>query len=253
MNPASRHRLLEDLRERVRCIDGSRLREQAVLPFGLAAVDDHLPGGGLSLGALHEVVGGQDDLSFGAAAALFVAGILARRTGPVLWVMKRRDLFAPGLAAAGVHPDRILYAEAGDTRTLLMAMEEGLRHSGLCAVVGEVDRLALAASRRLQLAAEASGVMAFALRRWAFAAAAWKADDTAAVTRWRVGAVPSALLPVPGMGRGRWSLELLRCRNAQAHSWIVEAADAQGHLALPAALSDRPAAAQRGRGGRRAA
>jgi protein ImuA len=45
-------------------------------------------------------------------------------------------------------------------------MEEGLRHSALAAVVGEVIRLPLTASRRLQLAAEQSGVTALVICRW---------------------------------------------------------------------------------------
>ena len=35
-----------------------------------------------------------------AAATLFIAGILARNKGPVLWCVRCRDLFAPALAAA---------------------------------------------------------------------------------------------------------------------------------------------------------
>jgi protein ImuA len=248
MKPLARERLIGDLRAHVRALDGSALREHTVLPFGVAAIDAHLPGGGLVRGALHEVMGGQNNPSHEAAATLFTAAIAARLDGPVLWVMKRRDLFAPGLAQVGLHPDRVLYAEAGDMTTLLLVMEEGLKHAGLAAVVGEIDRLPLTAARRLQLAAEKSGVTAFALRRWRGGAE----DAGAAVTRWQVEALPSSPLATPGIGRARWRLDLLRCRNADRGSWIVEAADAQGHLARPAELLDRPAAA-RGRRSVRAA
>jgi protein ImuA len=247
MKPSARHRLIDDLRQRIRALDGSVLRERAVLPFAIAAIDRHLPGGGLPLGSLHEVVGGHQDLSHGAAAALFIGGVLARLEKPVLWVMKRRDLFAPGLAGVGLHPDCVIYAEAGDTATLFMAMEEGLGQTGLAAVVGEADRLPFAASRRLQLAAEKSGVMAVALRRWRMAEGE---GETAALTRWRVSALPSASLPVAGLGRPRWHLELLRCRNGEAASWIVEGTDAQGHIALPSEPGRRQAATK---GARRAA
>src|ERR687885_87268 len=57
-------------------------------------------------------------------------------------------------------------------------------------------------------------------------------EPTAAVTRWRVTALPSAPLASPGVGRPRWRLELLRCRGADPASWIVEACDARGRLAL---------------------
>jgi protein ImuA len=41
-----------------------------------------------------------------------------------------------------------------------------LRHGALGAVVAEVARLSMTASRRLQLAAEGSGVIGIAIRRW---------------------------------------------------------------------------------------
>jgi protein ImuA len=97
---------------------------------------------------------------------LFVAGILARNKGPVLWCLSRRDLFAPALAGAGLHPDRVIYAETRREAEILAAVEEGLRERGLAGVVGEVARLRLTASRRLQLAAEESGVPALIVRRW---------------------------------------------------------------------------------------
>lgn len=218
-----------------------------MLPFGVAAIDRHLPAGGLSCGSLHEVAGTCPEIEHGAAAALFIAGRLARMRGPVLWVLDRPDLFAPGLAGAGLSPDRVLYAEAGRPDSVLSAMEEGLQCRGLAAVVGEIEGpLRLTASRRLQIAAEGSGVTGFALRRS-------RRQDTslnepnAAVTRWRVAALPSppplAGAPdVPGLGPAHWRLDLVRCRGGEPASWIVEAGDAQGHLRLVADLADRPAA-----------
>lgn len=48
---------------------------------------------------------------------------------------------------------------------MLASMEEGLAYGGLGAVVGELVRLPMTASRRLQLAAEKTGAMGIALRR----------------------------------------------------------------------------------------
>ena len=221
----------------------------AVLRFGLAPLDRHLPGGGLARGALHEVAGAGTEQEHGAAAALFVAGLLAGAPGPVLWVLERADLFAPGLAAAGLAPDRVIYAEAGRAETVLAALEEGLRHPGLLAGVGEVSgRLSLTATRRLHLAAEASGVTGFVLRRPWRAGEAALAGPTAALTSWRVGALPSAppfadAPDVPGLGRARWRLDLLRARGAAPASFVVEACDAKGRLRLVAVLADGPAGA----------
>src|SRR5437660_7976790 len=91
-------------------------------------------GGGLALGALHEVAGGGHGAIDGAAAALFAAGIAARTRGKVLWCITRPDLFAPAIAQAGLVPDRVIYAEAGDEKSVLICFEEGLRQGGLGAV-----------------------------------------------------------------------------------------------------------------------
>jgi protein ImuA len=50
---------MEKLRERIRRLESAAGRRRLVLPFGLKAIDLHLPGGGLALGALHEVAGGK--------------------------------------------------------------------------------------------------------------------------------------------------------------------------------------------------
>src|SRR3954471_20971075 len=147
-------RILDELRDRIAHIERAGRPPRRVVSFGIPAIDNRLPQGGLVLGALHEIAGGGLGAVHAAAAALFVAGVLARIEGAVLWCLRTRDLFAPGLAGAGLHPDRVIFAEAGNERTVLLCLEEGLRHAGLAGVVGEVTRLPMTASRRLQLAAE---------------------------------------------------------------------------------------------------
>ena len=216
-----------------------------MLPFGITGIDSRLPGGGLTLGALHEIAGGGNGAVDGAAAALFAAGVAARTKGKVLWVITRPDLFAPALAQAGLPPDRVIYVEAGDDKTVLACIEEGLRHGGLGAVVGEVARLDMTASRRLQLSAEGSRTIGIALRRWRRQTEASDfGQPTAAATRWRVSVMPSAALPVPGIGRHRWLLELIRARAGESADFDVEACDDTGRLALPAELVHRPASAE---------
>lgn len=240
---SARNRQFAALRERIAKIESHGRRVCGVLPFGLATLDGKVPGGGLQLGALHEIAGGGNGAVHGAAAALFAAGIAARTSGQVLWCVTRADLFAPSLAQAGLHPDRVIYADVGDEKAVLACMEEGLRHGGLSAVVGELARLSMVASRRLQLAAEGSGTLALAIRRWRrMAEAADFGQPTASVTRWRVTALPSAPLPVPGIGRARWLVELIRARAGECADFELDACDEQGCLALPAELADRPAA-----------
>ena len=53
-----------------------------VLPFGVAAIDRALPGGGIARGALHEILGAGGDEEDGALAAAFAAHILGGLTRP---------------------------------------------------------------------------------------------------------------------------------------------------------------------------
>jgi protein ImuA len=249
--------VLSALRLRLQSLDGAA-RRRAVLPFGVPAIDARLPEGGLALGAVHEVIGGGNGAIDGAAAALFAAGIAARTRGRVLWCVTRQDLFAPALAKVGLAPDRVIYVEAGDEKTTLACFEEGLRHGGgIGAVIAEVARLSMTASRRLQLAAEGAGAIGIAIRRLPAAFLRTRggsasapeaaghnfagfAEPTAAVTRWRVSALPSTPLPVAGVGRARWQLELVRCRGGESACFDVEACDGQGRLAVPADLVHGP-------------
>ena len=232
--------ILDELRARIARIEGVGARHGSI-PFGLSALDSRLPGGGIAAGALHEIAG-SPDLADDASATIFLAGILARVEGPVFWCLRWRDLFAPALHLAGLHPDRVIHVEAGSDANVLLAMEECLRNPGLAGVVGEISRYSTTASKRLQLAAEGSGVPAFVFRRASRAAEA--SEGTAAVTRWRITAAPSEDLGIPSLGRPRWRAALERSRGGNPHHWIVEGCDATGRIALPAALVDRPAAAE---------
>ena len=237
---------LEALRAQVSRLEGQGRRRRGVLPFGMPEIDGRLPDGGLALGALHEVAGGGHDALNAAASGLFSAGIAARTRGKVLWIATRQDLYAPALQQVGLSARRTIYVAASSDVDVLACFEEALRHQGLGAVVAEVARLSMTASRRLQLAAETSGALGIAIRRWRrHTDAADFGQPTASVTRWRVSVLPSVPLPVPGVGRSRWLLELIRARAGECADFEVEACDAKGRLApcrlaLPAALADRP-------------
>jgi protein ImuA len=240
------------LQDRIRRIERPHARQHGVLPFGIAAIDRALPGGGLALGGLHEILGAGADEEDGAIAAGFAAGIVGRLDGGiVLWALKRADLYGPGLAEHGLDPARVVLVRTARDDDILWALEEGLRTPGVAAVIGEVGRLPMVAGRRLQLAAERSGITAFLLRRWHSGdeVAAERARPSAATTRWRVAALPSRPDEEPGIGRRTWRVELLRCRGGEAAAWDLpedlEVADATSALSLSAALADRPAASRR--------
>ena len=251
-------------------IAGKRASPLGALPFGAPEIDDALPWRGLALGALHEISGPARD----AAALGFVSALLARLAvrapGAVLWCRRRGasyesgDIYAPGLAAFGLDPSRLILLGAKQGRDVLWAMREGLSCPRLLAVVGEVEEAAvgLTASRRLQLAAEKSGVGCFLLRRLPPEGVASKIiagnaeEPSAALSRWRVRAAPSG--PVAGLeadqaaqrwlgpGRLRWRAELRRCRAAVSREWLVEWHYETGNFTVAAPLCDRsvePAAA----------
>jgi len=215
-----------------------------VLPFGIPDIDSRLPGGGLALGHLHEVMEGGPTSEYAGLATLFAAGILARLSGPVLWCLRGRDLFAPALSRIGLHPDRLIFCETWKDSEVLPAMEEGLRCKGLAGVVGELVSLPLKASRRMQLAAADSGVTALALHRWYTQSDKQRASEpNVAATRWRVSPHPSPHTGFEGLPRQQWRVELLRVRGGEPHEWTVEATNAAGYLALPAIPAERSAAA----------
>lgn len=221
---------LASLRAELAVLQGRRPTASApAIGLGLPAVDALLPGGGLRLDALHEVVGD-------AAATGFLAGILGRmrrRAGLVVWCGERHGWqegglpYPPALAAFGVPAERLLLVEVDRLTELMRAVEDSLRSRAAMAVVAENMGLDLTASRRLQLAAEAAETPVFALRR----GAGTPIPPTAAATRWQVA-------PSPG---GRWQVGLDRCRGGDAagRQWCLEWNDATLCFDLAAALADR--------------
>jgi hypothetical protein len=134
------------LRRQLERTQNGRMAGSAGAPFGIEAIDRWLPGGGLALGAVHEICE-QSECSRASLSALFAASILARLPGPVIWGLHSRDLFTPALARVGLHPDRVIYCETWKDAEVLPAMEESLRHGGLAGVVGELVKLPLTSSR----------------------------------------------------------------------------------------------------------
>jgi len=235
---------LADLRQQIEGIERIQSRARSVIPFAVPEIDAKLPGGGLALGALHEIAGGAAGAVDGAASVALAAGIAARTGGTVLWCHYSDDLFEPALARFGLTSDRVMFFRARDERDLLSGFEEALRHGGLTAVVGEMAGLSHLTSQRLQLAAEQTGTMALAVRRWRRHVDAREYGlPTTSFTRWRVTAVRSDPLPVRGVGRAKWHLELMRCRAGNGADFEVEACNAKGLIAIPATLADRSAEA----------
>jgi len=205
--------------------------------------------GGLARATIHEVFceGRQ-----GAAATGFVSGLAGRVTGrkPLLWV--RQDfsetetgaLSMSGLAELGLDPRGLVTVRTTDVEATLRASADALACDALGVVVlevwGETQKLDLVASRKLTLAAQASGVTALVLR------VAASPQPSTAETRWIVRAAHSP----PSASWAAWGApifdaELVRNRHGLNGRCIMEwkcderlftepAADSQPLAATPA-------------------
>lgn len=228
------------LRAELACAQAAR---GPVLSFGIAAVDDRLADGGLDSAGLHEIAAASATLSDDAAATLFAAGIAGRFASKsrftVLWALTGFDLYAPGLEQVGLGPDRILYAQGRKDSEVLALAEDGLRDESLACVVAEVKSADQTATRRLQLMAAEGRTPILLFRRHRSRDRSPLLEPSAARTRWRIGCVSSARLPYPGVGRARWSVELVRQRGGTPFSLQLDGCDDTGRLSLPAIPSDR--------------
>ena len=195
--------------------------------------------GGLAIGAVHEVFAEAGRQS--AAATGFVAGLAGRVTArrPLVWV--RQDfteiesgaLSMSGLAELGLNPRLLVTVRAADVDTALRIAADALACDALGVVVlevwGEARQLDLVASRKLTLAAQASGVTGLLLR------VAAEPQPSTAETRWIVRAAhspPAAhLVPAaPLMPAASWSAwgapvfdaQLVRNRHGPVGRWIME-------------------------------
>ena len=229
------------LRQEIRRIEGFKnLSGRGALRFGIPDIDNALPEKSFPLGVTHEFISEAPEET--AATAGFLSGLLAlmlRESGSVAWIGSRRTLYAPGLAAYGFDPRRIVFIEA-EKSDALWAMEETLRCKGLAAAVGEIGDADLTSTRRLQLAAESSGTTGLLLRT-----KPRKTGSSACVTRWHIRPLPSAPEnALPGLGAPRWHAELLKTRGGHSAGWDIEWKN--GRFRLPAREEQKcPAATYR--------
>ena len=224
-------------------VAGTIAPDRGVLAFGDRRIDQVLPGEGLPLGCWHEVVGEGMQIETAAAGAAFVAALAAplARRGAVVWVMRRDDLYAPGLFGLGFPATRLIQVQAKDETQSLIALADALGTAGVIAAIGEVEAVDLTAGRRLQLACERHGATGFVIRRRPYGGTSrGEATGSAAATRWSIAPAPSEPLPgEPGLGAPRWRVSLERCRGGRTGAWIMEKTEDAYPLRLVADLGDR--------------
>lgn len=207
----------------------------ACLPFGDVAIDGAFLHGGLPLGQWHEFVGEGMEAETCAAPAAFAALAAAplAAKGEAVWILRRDDLFAPGLVGLGFPAERLIQVCARDEAEALAVAEDALATEGVSAVFAEVEGVDLTAGRRLQLACERRGATGFILRRSPYGRIGRAtASGSAAATRWTISSAPSQ--PAPGelgLGAPRWRAGLDRCRGGRPGAWLMEACNAYSYEA----------------------
>jgi protein ImuA len=221
----ARMTMLASLRGSIERIEAHADAAPLRVTLGHADADATLQGG-LALAAVHEVFAeGRQS----AAATGFIAGLAGRVAvrRPLVWI--RQDfaeiesgaLSMAGLAELGLDPRRVVTVRAADVDVALRTAADALACDAVGAVVlevwGEARQFDLVASRKLTLAAQASGVTGLLLR-----VAAQPAASTAE-TRWIVRAAHSPPASVgSAWGAPVFDAQLVRNRHGPVGRWIME-------------------------------
>ncbi len=232
------------LRSQIAAAHGGGRARAPVLSLGDAGIDTAFQQGGLPLACWHEFGGEGMEVETCAAPAAFAARIAASLAakGEVVWVLRRDDLYAPGLAHLGFPAERLIQVCAVSESQALAVLEEALATPGVAAAVGEVETVSLIAGRRLQLACEKSGAAGLILHRRPYGGQRKsERPGSAAASRWKITSAPSVpAAGSPGLGAARWDVELVRCRGGRQGAWTVEEAHHGPHpFRLVAPLGDR--------------
>ena len=222
---SARTSTLASLRRRIERLEQGAAHDLNKVALGHMAADTTLQGG-LARAAVHEVFAEGHQ---GATATGFVTGLAGRVSPrrPLVWV--RQDfseietgaLSMSGLCELGLDPRLLVTVRSQDTDAALRTAADALACDAVGAVVlevwGEGRQLDLVASRKLTLAAQASGVTALLLRMAA------EPRPSTAETRWIVRAAhspPSALWSA--WGAPVFDATLVRNRHGPVGRWIME-------------------------------
>jgi hypothetical protein len=130
------------------------------IPTGSAALDAHLIWGGWPPGSLSELLSERPGAGF--ALTLPALARLSQESRWLLLVEPPFHPFAPALMGQGLRLERLILVSAGDDRA--WAAEQGLRSGACGAVLIWGGRWETSTLRRLHLAAEAGGALAFLFR-----------------------------------------------------------------------------------------
>jgi protein ImuA len=215
------------------------------LAFGLPMIDKAL-GGGLPLGAMHEVQPSRV-LDQGAAAGLAgaLAALLSKTNDgkQIVWIQHDFDAMEigslHGADSFGLPLSSLLIVRVPRVIDVLWGFEEALKCRAVAAVIAEIaeaEAVDLIATRRLSLAARDGGGLGLLLRHRACLA------PSAAATRWEVASAPGERDQFGGLGHPAFTLSLIKNRCGPCGRWTI-AWDHHERAFLAPALSRRLAQA----------
>ena len=231
MKESGRKRKFARLRHQVATLDGQMTRPR--LRLGVDSLDSAL-GGGLALGRVHMLCAGQ--MAYRGALTGFAVCLLRQllalpdNDGPIVWCPSSGAgaggmIYAAGMAALGLDPDRLLIVDTPSPTRRLAVLEDILRTNGLAAVIAEYDGARQSAdywmrlARRTQLAAEASGTTGFIL--------GWPSCASGFESQWNIA--PVATYEQVTESQNTWQNTCQNtCYNAWHNIWQIELKQARG-------------------------
>lgn len=202
---------VENLRRRISHLEEVHRRFSHIVPIA-DVVDCWLPQGGLSAGCIHEIKG--TTLASAIVFSTILSSRLARDPKYIFYIAPDRSLHPLGLLPYGVKLDRIIHVSIRRSQDVAWAVLEALRCPQISSVIALLDGLDLTESRRLQLAAESTGVTGFLLGN------SISAPIASPITRWKVSSANGR--PGQRFDEPVWLLDLLYCRGGRPGKWMLE-------------------------------
>lgn len=178
---------------------------------GWGEVDGALPGGGLRAGGVHEWCGLNETEPW-TPPLLILAHLAGRASGGgrwSVWIGRRTWMYGHAAVRGLGGMDRVLWVDPPDAGSRLWAIEAALRCPEMV-VVADGSGVDAAGSRRLQLAAAATGTLGLLVRPMSELKAI-----SFSLSRWSVQ-------PHAGVG---WLVRLVRCKGVHAGDspgWLIE-------------------------------
>lgn len=190
MSRASRLELLRELKDHLSQIERPRPSAGAIISTGVAALDGLLPRKGLEWGTLSEWLSAGE--SGAMALTLAVAARVLQENDVLAVIDGPGEFYPPAAAGLGIPLERLVLVRPRHERDALWAWEQALRSGAVAIVLGWLDALNDRAFRKLQLAAETGGSLAFLLRP-----ARPRDEPSWAEARFLVASIPNRVVNLP--------------------------------------------------------